>query len=391
MNNRLTTFSFALPDGASQDLRDYVCEQLTRSFTVENLQVDENGKLLSGSIADDIDEAVLQQCFDTFVTVGEKIQKNVLYEHNPKINYAEDPQIHLQSTKQVVSHGQGLFSFQGEFAELMQAFDRMLGGIAKEFGAFEQDHPSVWPIDLYHKIDYFAEYPHHAMLMTSVKDRYQIRTDFAAKYGKKNKFDCIALSEHELEDVRFGAPNACCDCCYYSLSGTQMDTDKMYTTRNKVVRNENSNRSGLDRLRSFTQRDIVAIGTAAHVKQKREQIIQAVIKLLETFDLAATLETAHDPFFGNDTAIKNIFQYMSNAKLEILARINFNQTYIAVGSINWHMDFFGKAFDFKDVQGDTAHSGCLGFGFERFIYALYCQFGVDTKKWPLGVRDALSI
>ncbi|MGI9293249.1 MAG: aminoacyl--tRNA ligase-related protein [Pseudomonadales bacterium] len=353
--------------------------------------MDGNNEFLSVSTTDNIDEAELRRWFDTFVTVGEKIQKNVLYQHNPEAAYAEDPQIHLEATRQVVNHGQGLFSFQGEFVELIQAFDKLLVDIAIKFGAQEQDHPSVWPVDLYHKIDYFGEYPHHAMLMTSVKDDYQIRTEFAAKYSKKNSFDSVALSEHELENIRFGAPNACCDCCYYSLSDTQMDSDKMYTTRNKVVRNENSNRSGLDRLRSFTQRDIVEIGTAEHVKQKREQVIQAVIELLERFELAARLETAHDPFFGNDTAMKNVFQYISNAKLEILARLNFNQSYIAVGSINWHMDFFGKAFNFKDIEGNTAHSGCLGFGFERFIYALYCQFGIDTKKWPLGVRESLSV
>ena len=28
------------------------------------------------------------------------------------------------------------------------------------------------------------------------------------------------------------------------------------------------------------------------------------------------------------------------------------------------------------------HSGCVGFGNERFAYSFICQYGINEKKWP---------
>jgi len=391
VNEIARNYRFDIPSDASADTLNYVTEQLTRSFKLSRLEIAEEGNVLKMTMLDDVDETTIRKCITSYFTIGENIQKNLLYQYESEILYSDNPQTYLEATNQVINHGRGLFSFQGEFAQLMQALDNYLLAAAKSFNAHEQEHPSVWPIELYKSIDYFSEYPHHAMLMTSVKESYDIRMQFAKKYGRGKTFEDIAIDDSELVGIRFAAPNACCDCCYYSLQGRQLDENVVYTTRNKAVRNEHSGRSELDRLRSFTMRELVSVGTEIHVKDMRQKIIDRVIDVLGSFGLSARLETAHDPFFGNESAMKNVFQYMSNVKLEILARLNFNNSFIAVGSINWHLDFFGKAFDIHDLEGNTAHSGCFGVGFERFVYALYCQFGTDTSKWPSTVRSALCL
>ena len=68
-------------------------------------------------------------------------------------------------------------------------------------------------------------------------------------------------------------------------------------------------------------------------------------------------------------------------KYEILAYIPFLRKKIAIGSINFHLNTFGKAFKiYKNKK--FIHSGCIGIGFERLLLAFYSQYGTDVNKWP---------
>ena len=55
-----------------------------------------------------------------------------------------------------------------------------------------------------------------------------------------------------------------------------------------------------------------------------------------------------------------------------------------MGSINYHQDFFGRSFAIETVDG-PAHTGCIGFGYERLALAFLAQHGVDEKNWPDAV------
>jgi hypothetical protein len=73
-----------------------------------------------------------------------------------------------------------------------------------------------------------------------------------------------------------------------------------------------------------------------------------------------------------------------------LVYIPYLKKKIAVGSINNHLDTFGKSLSIKNKKG-FVHSGCMGIGFERLVFALYCQLGTDLKKWPKSLKNLLNI
>jgi seryl-tRNA synthetase len=58
---------------------------------------------------------------------------------------------------------------------------------------------------------------------------------------------------------------------------------------------------------------------------------------------------------------------------------------ISVFSSNFHATTFGKAFGIT-VGGRSAVSACVGWGLERWVYALFSQFGFDPAKWPAGLK-----
>jgi seryl-tRNA synthetase len=64
---------------------------------------------------------------------------------------------------------------------------------------------------------------------------------------------------------------------------------------------------------------------------------------------------------------------------------------VAAASFNHHQDHFGKAFSIRQQNGDTAHSGCVAFGWERWVIAFVAQHGLDEESWPLSVRASHAI
>jgi hypothetical protein len=62
---------------------------------------------------------------------------------------------------------------------------------------------------------------------------------------------------------------------------------------------------------------------------------------------------------------------------------------LAVGSLNYHTDFFGRAFNVEVDGAGFMHSVCVAFGLERWVHAFLAQHGQDPARWPPAVRDAV--
>jgi len=73
-------------------------------------------------------------------------------------------------------------------------------------------------------------------------------------------------------------------------------------------------------------------------------------------------------------------------KYELQLTIDASGRSIAAASFNHHHDYFGQRFAIRLANGDTAHSGCVAFGLERWVLALFAQHGVDEGQWPEGAR-----
>ena len=69
-------------------------------------------------------------------------------------------------------------------------------------------------------------------------------------------------------------------------------------------------------------------------------------------------------------------------------RLLMGDARLAVGSFNYHGDFFGKAFDVSTPGGGPMHSVCFAWGLERCVHAFLAQHGADPSRWPDVVRRA---
>lgn len=322
--------------------------------------------------------------------ISRNINKEVIFENRPEISFGKDPQPYLEEIGEVQSIQDGFFMFQGNFLKVFHSINAKVREFATDLEAIEQEYPTVWPVELYKKINYFYEFPQQLIMCATVKNDFESRNKFAEKYKKENDFDSIEIDEL-FEKSTYGLESAVCDCCYYALSGTKDNENHFYTCYNKVFRNENSKTRQLDRITNFSVRDIMFVGSETFVLESRELLIRKLSEFLTELQLNCKIETANDPFFTNQAAMKSVFQNSSGLKYELLAEIPHQDKAIAVGSINNHLDMFSHAFDIATPSGGMAHSGCIGVGMERLVYALHCQHGERVDDWPVAVRQYLNV
>lgn len=148
----------------------------------------------------------------------------------------------------------------------------------------------------------------------------------------------------------------------------------------------------LDRLQSFRMREYVCIGTPEQIQAFRERWIARATGLADQLGLDYTVEQASDPFFGRVGQIMAFNQLEQSLKFELLVPLRGpGGKPTACMSFNYHREHFGDTWGLHDAAGDVSHTGCVAFGMDRLAVALFATHGIDTARWPDGVRAALQL
>lgn len=214
-------------------------------------------------------------------------------------------------------------------------------------------------------LNYFRNFPHLVYCACAL--------DGAAHAGHGQREGGIeALDRGDLKHAEFCLPPAACYHVYLSLRGQRLSEPRTVTTVATCFRNEDYY-DGLRRLRAFSLREIVCVGSAEAVKSHLKRYRAMTLAFLGHLGLPFVTEHASDPFFdkgGTAARAARIFP----TKEEILYRGD-----LAIGSLNYHRRFFGERCQIG-FGAEAAHTGCIGFGVERWIQALSDHFGPDPDR-----------
>ncbi|SRR5579883_2494701 len=283
--------------------------------------------------------------------------------------------------------GIGQAALQGVPLGLFRYFDRVFEEFGAAWKAVPLLTPTLIPDRVLARCDYFRSFPNNVTFACHLQEDAQIIDAFRARHQTQDELDRAALADMDR-------PNACLSpaVCYhvYHLSQDQVlpASGTVYGICGKCFRYESSNLSDLRRLWDFTMREVVFMGDRNYVLSRREESMDKMADFLSRHRLAGEIRTASDPFFiAPDAVSKTFFQLSSDSKFEISLLLDNNER-LAVGSHNYHSDFFGRAFH-TDVEGAGAmHSVCVAFGLERWVYAFLAQHGSKPSAWPDEVRRA---
>jgi hypothetical protein len=283
--------------------------------------------------------------------------------------------------------GEGLAVLEGLPLALFEYFDRVF----KEFGAAWNPRgfraPTLIPTDVLAKCDYFRSFPHNVTYACHLPEDPARIEDFRKRHYDRETLDDRALGDMVPPEVCL-SPAVCYHVYYANRDRVVPPEGLVYSVCGKCFRYESKNVRDLRRLWDFTMRELVFLGTREQVLAERDKGIERFKSFLVEHRLAGEIRTASDPFFiAPDAAAKTYFQLSSDTKFEIALALH-DGARLAVGSFNYHNDFFGKAFSSKLEGGAPMFSACIAFGLERWVYAFVAQHGADPARWPDVVRRA---
>lgn len=313
--------------------------------------------------------------------LGLKNVKNTVIWDTDKVDCANGNEVlkELLDKDLAIITGEGQVGFREPLVSLFDFLDTVLKNISTMiFGCQNYRFPTLLKTDVLKKVGYFDSFPNLLMFTTRLKneiDNYRnFKKIYSNGYTEKNSADLINF----CQNTNYGLPPTMCYYVYDMLSGKEI-SNCSFTAVGKSFRFENKYYKPFERLWDFTIRETVFLGDYDYIKDSVEKYKLCVIKLMEILELHGTCETANDPFFLVDEAVKKInVQKMFGSKYELRLRVNKDSS-IAVGSFNIHGQFLSKRFDlFKSKnENEYIYTGCIGIGLERLLFAYLSQHGLE--------------
>jgi seryl-tRNA synthetase len=287
--------------------------------------------------------------------------------------------LHILGTGQVALTGLPLAMFT--------YFDRLFTELGHTWEARAVRTPTLIPARVLARCDYFRSFPQNVTFASHLREDLEVIDGFRARHDGRDDLDDRALADMVTPEVCL-SPAVCYHIYHLYQDRTIPSTGTAHGVCGACFRYEAGNTSDLRRLWDFTMREVVFMGTREDVLQRRAIAIQKVADLLDEHRLAGEIRTASDPFFvAPDAAAKTYFQLSSETKYEISLMLPASER-VAVGSLNYHTDFFGRAFAIAIDGGGPMHSVCVAFGLERWVHAVLAQLGEHPEDWPAVMRDA---
>lgn len=283
--------------------------------------------------------------------------------------------------------GLGQVAMQGVPLQLFRYFDRVFEDFGAPWNAVPLMTPTLIPSRVLARCDYFRSFPQYVTFAAHLKENVEVIDAFRKRHQAEDDVDAQALADMDRPQACL-SPAVCYHVYHLYENGNVPEFGKVHGICGKCFRFESSNLSDLRRLWDFTMREVVFIGGRDKVIEAREQSIEMMAQFLKQHRLAGEIRTASDPFFiAPDAAAKTYFQLSSDSKFEVSLLLPGGER-LAVGSHNYHSDFFGRVFHVDVEGGGAMHSVCVAFGLERWVYAFLQQHGSDPAGWPDAIRRA---
>lgn len=307
---------------------------------------------------------------------------------NRPVPFSEDPMPLLLSQGHVYQESSGIFTLGPFVTRLVEFFEAQFLRLAASFDAPGYRFPTLIPASYLERVNYFRAFPHSLSFVTHLREDLDVIDAFSqqaatGEHGLITPLDSFASIQNLLSP-------AVCYHLYFSLADKTLPAEGLTATAvGNCFRYEAINLVSLERLWNFTMREVIFVGPKDFVLSSRETARQRMGEWFSRLGLAYRVESANDPFFIGEFRKQAAFQSAFQLKYEIRAALPFKGSTLAVGSYNYHQDFFGRSLNISLEDGSPAHTGCVAFGLERIAFAFLAQYGLDPAAWPEIVREAL--
>jgi hypothetical protein len=307
------------------------------------------------------------------------------------VPYRQDPMPELLARREVCQEGQGLFSLGAMVTGLADYFEGRFDALAAFFGARRRRFPTLIPARTLHQLNYFRAFPHSLSFATHLREDLDVIEAFAEQAAYDESLDGLNTPPEAFARIQALLSPAVCYHLYLSLADQTLPQEGLAATAvGDCFRYESINLTSLERMWNFTMWEVIFVGSKEYVLENREKGRQFMQAEFAELGLAYRVESANDPFFIGEFKRQAAFQSAFQLKYEIRARLPFKDSTLAIGSYNYHQDFFGRHMHITLPDGSPAHTGCIAFGLQRAAFAYLAQYGVEPQAWHPAVREAVT-
>ncbi len=273
-------------------------------------------------------------------------------------------------------NGQSVLS--GPLLQLYHRFDRLFLRWAAEVKAQEVLVPTFIPTAELARLDYFHSFPQLVTFPVTLDPAEDNLRRFVAD-GPLAADGAVRLAG--CAPVHDALTPAACYHFYVLNRGQQLGAPRYLTTRATCFRRE-AYYAPLQRQWSFSMREIVCIGTADEVKTFLAAYQARLDRFFQDTGLPINWAAATDSFFRPAHNPKYLAQRLDPVKTEMVFPVASPDAVgvkpLAIGSINFHRNYFGEAFGITRA-GQDAFTGCVAFGLERWLFAWLTRFGTEPN------------
>lgn len=320
---------------------------------------------------------------------GIKPKVQILEDHLQRPTpYLDDPNAELIALGEIHQETDGVFTLGPTVTRLIEFFETQFLNLADTFGAVPYRFPTLIPAKYLERVNYFRAFPHSLSFVTHLREDLDVIDNFAKQAACDERG--LNTPDSSFDKIQTLLSPAVCYHLYFVLADKPLPNGELTVTAvGNCFRYESINMASLERMWNFTMREVIFVGSKDFVLNNREIARQRMASFFEDISLAYRVETANDPFFIGEFRKQTAFQSAFQLKYEIRASLPYKNSTLAIGSYNYHQDFFGRRLDITLPDGSPAHTGCVAFGLERTALAFIAQFGPDPKNWPSAVKEAL--
>jgi len=380
-----------IPDyltGEIQSKLAYVDERILRAqvsadrITLEVLAWDEGRA--PAELEEKVQRVVLSMAKGAFKP---KVQVLEDYIDRP-VSYRQDPMAELLGRGEVSQEANGVYTLGPLLARLIDFFESQFIALAESFDAAPYRFPTLIPARYLERVNYVRGCPQSWTLASHLREDLDVIDEFSQHAVCDHQG--LTTPPDSFASIQALLSPAVCYHLYFALADKPLPGGQLAATAvGNCFRYEAINLTSLDRMWNFTMREVIFVGPKDFVLENREIARQRMAKFFEQIEMAYRVESANDPFFIGEFRKQAAFQSAFQLKFEIRARLPFKDSTLAVGSYNYHQDFFGRSLNISLPDGSPAHTGCVAFGLERIAFAFLAQFGLDPAGWPAHVRERL--
>ncbi|MDB4975702.1 MAG: amino acid--[acyl-carrier-protein] ligase [Myxococcaceae bacterium] len=276
----------------------------------------------------------------------------------------------------------GVYGRSAKFEDIIERFDRYITRMGASDNPTLVRFPPLLNRKNFEKSGYLKNMPQLAGTIHSFSG------DQKAHLALIHDLETGADYSHRQEMTDVVLTPAGCYPLYPTLAGDQPKEGRIMDVFSYCFRHEPS----LDpaRMQMFRMREYVRVGQPDDVTKWRSGWLDRGLEMMQGLGLKVHIALANDPFFGRTGKMLASNQREQELKYELVVPITSEKDPTAVLSFNYHQELFGGLYGIN-VDGNTAHTGCVGFGMERVALALLKTHGLDATQWPREVREKLEL